>query len=928
MSRRFHVSILAIVLFLGCSVSSKDVLAPVSVSAVTLNQQSANLVVGQSVQLAATAVDGAGATLSGRSITWASASTTIATVSQAGTVVGVAPGTTTISASSEGKVGIATVTVSNIPVAAVSVQPSITALVVGQTTQLTVIAKDASGAALTGRAATFTSDNLAVASVSSAGIVSAVASGNATVLVTVDGVTTSARVAVSPAIQPAAAVSLLPAQMLLTVGDSSTLRPVVTDAGGNTLTGRASTWSSSNTAVASVSASGTVLAVSAGTTRVSCTVEGKVGYSDVTVTAAVQAVASISITPPNATLLANGFVQMTANPVDAQGRTVSGTTVSWTSSSPNVATITATGLVSALSAGATVITASAGGKSATAVITVNPVVAAVASVAVTPATATITVGQSQQLSATAKDASANVLSGRTTTWSSSNTTVATVSSVGLVTAAAAGTSTISATVDGVSGTTVVTVTPVPVATVTLTPSSSSLTVGQTQQLSATAKDASSNILGGRTVTWSSSATSIATVSSAGLVTAVAAGSATITATSEGVSSTASVTVSAAVVPVASVAVSPSSVSLIVGQTQQLSALAKDASANALSGRTVTWATSAASIATVTPSGLLTALSAGTATVTATVEGVSGSATVTISATQVPVASVTVSPTSSSLTVGQTQQLGVVTKDAASNILAGRSVTWSSGNSSVATVSSTGLVTAVAAGTATITATSEGIAGASNVTVNSASNTVSNIEVYPGGALYVVGDTGTFFFIPKKADGSVYIPPAGFGVTASGPYYGMGQTSCGPEGCYQKVSGQNLASGSSPQCGKLTEVSGAATTMAAGGDYNMCVVSNVADSLHIDLRTPSGGADVNLSYGFYAYLYIFGNGSSMAAANVQVTVTAGNADITRGITTVGTLSVPNQSFFVTPRSAGTITVQARLKKSDGTYWTASQTFVAK
>ena len=920
---------LMIVLFIGCSVSSQDVLAPVRVTAITLNQQNASLVVGQSVQLAATAVDGAGATLSGRSITWASGSTTIATVSQSGTVVGVGAGTTTISASSEGKVGVTTVTVSNIPVASVSVQPSITALVVGQTTQLTVIAKDANGAALSGRSATFTSDNVSVASVSGSGVVSAAGSGSATVLVTVDGVTTSARVTVTPVIQAAAAVSVTPAQMLLTVGDSSALRPVVTDASGNVLTSRASTWSSSNASVASVSSAGTVLAVSAGTARVSCTVEGKVGYSDVTVTAAVQPVVSISISPANATLLANGFAQMTANPVDAQGRTVSGATIAWSSSSPSIATITTTGLVSALSAGATVITASAGGRLATAVVTVNPVVVPVASVVVTPASASIIVGQTQQLAATAKDVSANVLSGRTTIWSSSNTTAATVSSSGLVTTSATGTATISATVDGVSGTTAITVIPVPVATVSVTPSSSSLTVGQTQQLSATPKDASSTALSGRTVTWTSSASSIATVSSTGLVTAVAAGSATITATTEGINGTASVTVSAAVTPVASVSVSPSSTSLTVGQTQQLSATAKDAAANALSGRTVTWATSNSSIATVSSSGLMSAVGAGSATVTATSEGVVGSATITVSATQAPVATVAVSPTSSSLTVGQTQQLGVTTKDAASNILTGRTVTWTSANSSIATVSSTGLVTAVAEGSATITATSEGRSATATITVNSASNTVSKIEVYPGGLLYVVGDTGTFFFIPKKADGSVYMPSAGFGTTATGPYYGMGQTNCGTDGCYQKTSAQNLASGSTPQCGKLSVGVSPVSSATVLGDYNMCVVSNVADSLHIfDSSVPSGGAIVNSGFGFYAYLYLYGNGSSMIAAHVEATVTSGSADITRGTDSAGSLSVQNGVIFVTPRAAGTITVQVRLRKSDGTYWTTSLSFVAK
>lgn len=149
-----------------------------------------------------------------------------------------------------------------------------------------------------------------------------------------------------------------------------------------------------------------------------------------------------------------------------------------------------------------------------------------------------------QLNVTLKDASGNVLTGRTVGWTSSKTTVATVSPTGLVTALAAGTVTITATSEGQSGSLPLTTTPVPVATVTVTLSATSLTVGQTAQALATLLDSSGNTLTGRSVTWTSSAPGVASVSGAGLVTAVAAGTANIAATSEGKSGGAAVTVTA------------------------------------------------------------------------------------------------------------------------------------------------------------------------------------------------------------------------------------------------------------------------------------------------------------------------------------------------------------------------------------------------
>src|SRR5438094_321159 len=241
--------------------------------------------------------------------------------------------------------------------------------------------------------------------------------------------------------------------------------------------------------------------------------------------------------------------------------------------------------------------------------------------------------------------------------------VASVSASGFVTGVAAGSVTITATSEGQSGTATITVSTVPVASVTVSPSTASVPVGQTVQLTATPKDASGNPLSGRPVSWGSSNTAVATVSGRGFATGVTAGPVTITATSEGQSGTATVTVST--VPVASVTVSPSTASVQVGQTVQLTATPKDASGNPLSGRTVSWGSSNTAVATVTASGLVTGKAAGTATITATSEGKSGPSTITV--TPVPVASVTITPATATIQTGQTVQLTATPKDANGNL---------------------------------------------------------------------------------------------------------------------------------------------------------------------------------------------------------------------------------------------------------------------
>jgi uncharacterized protein YjdB len=332
---------------------------------------------------------------------------------------------------------------------------------------------------------------------------------------------------------------------------------------------------------------------------------------------------------------------------------------------------------------------------------------------VSPATASVVLGATQALTATTKDANGNVLTGRVVTWTSSATAVATVSTSGVVTGVATGTATITATSEGkTSNPSTITVTPVPVGTVTVAPSTNSIFVQQTAQLTATVKDLNGVVVTDRVVTWSSNNPAFVSVSSSGVVTGLIPGSATITATSEGKSGSASVNVTLA--PVATVTVTPPTASVIQGQTQALSATLKDALGNTLTGRTITWTTSAPSFATVSSSGVVTAVAVGSATITATSEGKTGTATITV--TPIPVATVTVSPASTSVKKGDTKTLSATTRDANGNVLTGRVVTWSSSDTSKATVSSTGVVTGVAAGSVVITATSEGKSGTSTVTV--------------------------------------------------------------------------------------------------------------------------------------------------------------------------------------------------------------------
>jgi len=666
-----------------------------------------------------------------------------------------------------------------LPVASVTVAPATASIIAGATQALAATTRDAGGNVLTGRVVTWTTSNAAVATVSTAGVVTGVAAGGpVTITATSEGQSGSSAISVTPV--PVATVTVAPATASITVGTTQALTATTWDAGGNVLGGRVITWATGNAALATVSSAGVVAGVAAGgPVTITATSEGKSGTAAITVT--VVPVASVTVAPATASVTVGETAPLTATTKDANGNVLTGRSVTWTTSNSALATVSASGVVTAVAAGGPVtITASSEGKSGTAAITVTAV--PVASVEVTPATASVVVGQTVPLTATAKDANGNALTGRVIAWTTGNAAVATVSNGGVVTGVAGGGPvTITASSEGQSGSAAITVTVPPVASVTVLPATASVSVGQTVLLSATTRDANGTALSGREITWETSDAAVATVDAAGVVTGVAAGGpVTITATSEGQSGGASVTVA---VPVARVTIVPTEASVVIGQTVLLTATTSDADGGVLTGRVISWSTSNASLATVSATGLVTGVAAGgPVTITASSEGRSGTAAITV--TLPPVVSVTVNPAAASVVSGQAVSLSATTRDANGAVLTGRTIAWSTGDPSLATVSPTGVVTGVAAGgPVTITASCEGKDGSAVITVLAA---VASVTVAPATGSVMVGQTVPLSATTGDAGGNVLtgrtvtwttsnaavatVSPAGVvtGVSAGGP----------------------------------------------------------------------------------------------------------------------------------------------------------------
>ncbi|MHB8874124.1 MAG: Ig-like domain-containing protein, partial [Myxococcaceae bacterium] len=353
----------------------------------------------------------------------------------------------------------ATLTVTAAPVlTTITESPATASVEAGQTTAFTAAAVDQYGAAMTGITFTWASSDAAVATVSSAGVATGVAAGSATVTASASGQSGSATLTVTAIPLVLTTITVSPATASVQTGQTSLFTATGLDQNGGVMAGTTFTWTSSDSAVATVDSAGLATGVADGQATLTASSQGKSGTAVLTVTAAPPVVATVVVTPSTGTVAVGGTLAFTAEARDASGSVIAGAAIDWSSENLGVATVAATGVATGVAPGSSVISATSGGKSGAATLTVTSATPVVATVVVNPAAVSLAVGEAIQLTASAMDASSAQVGGVTFLWSSSGDNVATVAADGTVTAKVAGTAIITATTGGISGVSSVTVT--------------------------------------------------------------------------------------------------------------------------------------------------------------------------------------------------------------------------------------------------------------------------------------------------------------------------------------------------------------------------------------------------------------------------------------------------------------------------------------
>ncbi len=603
-----------------------------------------------------------------------------------------------------------------IPVSAVELNKTSLVMMVGDETTLTATVKPADA---TEKTVSWRSTDETIVSVNN-GRLKALKPGNATITAIAGGKAESCMVKVEQRTVAVSSVELDQKTLEMTEGDEVTLTATVKP---DDATDKTVTWSTSDAAVATVTG-GKVKALKPGNVTITATAGGKSAQCAVTVQAKVIPVTSVELNKTALEMTEGDETTLTATvkPDDATDKTVT-----WTTSDAAVATV-ADGKVKALKAGSVTITATAGEKSAACAITVKAKVVPVTSVTLDKTTVTLTEGDETTLTATVKPDNAT---DKTVTWTSSDATVATVTD-GKVKALKAGTATITAKAGDKTATCAVTVKAkvIPVTSMWLDKSELELTEGDEAVLTATVMPENAT---DKTVTWTSSNTSVATVTN-GKVKAVKAGTATITAKAGDKSAKCTVTVLPSFIAVTSVTLDKTTLGLVEGGQAVLTATVSPDNAT---DPTVTWTSSNTSVATV-EDGMVTAVKAGTATITAKAGDKTAKCTVTVTAAFVPVTSVTLNKTTLEMTEGdETTLTATVKPDNATD----KTVTWTTSDASVATVTD-GKVKALKAGSVTITATAGEKSATCAITVKAKVIPVTSVTLDKTTLSLVEGDDAT------------------------------------------------------------------------------------------------------------------------------------------------------------------------------------------
>ncbi len=498
-------------------------------------------------------------------------------------------------------------------------------------------------------------------------------------------------------------------------------------------------WSSGAPAVASISnspeARGLATMLSAGQTTIEAALAGLSALTVLTVSTATLTAVSVSPTDPSMARGSTLPLKATALFSDATTQDVT-EGVAWRSSDGGVVTVSdeagSRGQVRGVSVGAARVSASAAGVTGSTLVQVTA--ATLTGLAVTPISPTLGVGTTQAFTATGtySDGTTQDVTAAAS-WSSTDPSRLSISNAtgtrGVGTAVASGSATITASLSGLTGSTPVTVSGAALASLSVNPASTSVPLGSTRSFFAvgTFSDASMQDLTAQ-CTWASSASSVATLSNAdgsrGVATPLAVGSTTVTASLSAKQGSAALTVTAATLT--SLALSPVNASVPGGTTRQYAAQGtwSDGSTEDLTEQ-VTWLSSATQVATIsnaaTSRGLVSALTIGTTSISATLGGVSAATPLTV--TEAMLVSIAVTPINATLFLSAQQQFTAVGSYSDGSIQPlTQQVTWSSSSPAVVAISnasdSKGRAFAQAPGTSTISATLGPVLGQTAVTVSS------------------------------------------------------------------------------------------------------------------------------------------------------------------------------------------------------------------
>jgi uncharacterized protein YjdB len=451
----------------------------------------------------------------------------------------------------------------------------------------------------------------------------------------------------------AESISIAPTNFEVPVNGSVRVVGTAFDKNGSTIGTKKINFSSQNTTVATITGEGLVIGVSPGQTIISATADGARG--ETTVTVIPESPASILVTPSPVTLRRNNVRQFTATPRNAAGTAISGLTITWQSSNSAIVSITPQGEATAIAPGNVVITASVNQVSGSAQVTVTEI--PIGSISVAPSSKSIQVNETFIPDVTLRDTANNVISplGRTLDWSSNNELNASVSNSGVVTGRRVGNARItvaSPANPAINAFLDVNVLERTVKTVVISPRTGFLRLAVPRQLSAQLLDSLNQNVTGRVVQWTSLTPTVATIGPNGTINPLSLGTARLRASIDNAADTVTFTVTR--IPVGEITITPPQASVVQGKSITLAAIVKDSIGTEVTDRTVTWLTSNPTTASVN-NGVVTGISTGSTTITASAENRNANANVTVLPVSVD-----------SILVANTQDTAVVINDSLPN----------------------------------------------------------------------------------------------------------------------------------------------------------------------------------------------------------------------------------------------------------------------